>query len=84
MRLHGAPTPKQHCDSRDDGFDNNILYLFPDGITIDSFLAQIVPQSLQRPAGKGQVTNWCYILKRSDEKKKKEWEAYRYFFVSHQ
>lgn len=47
------PTFNQHCNSRDDGFDYNILYLLPDGITINSFLAQIVPQSFQCPEDKG-------------------------------
>lgn len=45
-----GPTPRWQRDSRDDGFDNNILYLLPDGIAIDSLLAQVVPQSLQCPA----------------------------------
>lgn len=57
MRKEGlwwqAPTRWQ-CDSRDDGFDNNILYLLPYGITIDSFLAQVVPQSFQCPATWGR------------------------------
>ena len=49
-----SPQPGWQCDSRDDGFDNNVLYLLPDGITIDSLLAQVVPQSLQRPAKRGR------------------------------
>lgn len=44
-RGHSAagPTPGRQCDSRDDGFDNNILDLLPDGIAVDSLLAQVVP-----------------------------------------
>lgn len=49
-----APHPAWQCDSRDDGFDNNILYLLPDGITVDSLLAQVAPQSLQCPGRQGR------------------------------
>lgn len=38
-----APHPGWQCDSRNDGFDNDILYLLPDGITVDSLLAQVAP-----------------------------------------
>ena len=38
-----APRPGWQCDSRDDRFDNNVLYLLPDGITVDSLLAQVAP-----------------------------------------
>lgn len=55
MRVHGTPNSKVAPNSRDDGFDNNILYLLPDGITINSLLAQIIPQSFQCPEGEKEV-----------------------------
>lgn len=37
-------------DSRNYGLNNDVFYLLPDGITVNSFLIQIVPKCLQCPA----------------------------------
>lgn len=45
-------------DSRNYGLNNNVFYLLPDGLTVNSFLIQIVPECLQCPAETERMWTW--------------------------
>lgn len=48
--MHLTDTQSKGCqDSRNDGFDNDVLNLFPDGVTINSLLGQVTPESFECP-----------------------------------